>query len=117
MKLLFDQNISYRIVDKVDHLYDDCKQVSQVGLKNTNDLEIWQFARKENYTIVTFDSDFYDISLLKGYPPKIIWLRVGNATTQEIANILISSFTLIETFISDLQETNNACLEIQGRQE
>jgi len=114
MKLLFDQNISYRIVDKVDHLYKDCKQVSQVGLKNTEDLDIWHFAHKENYTIVTFDSDFYDLSLLRGYPPKIIWLRTGNATTQEIADLLISNFNLIKTFVFDLEETNNACLEIQG---
>ncbi len=82
MKLLFDQNISFRIIKKVNHLYTGCKQVNQVGLENAEDLKVWRFARKENYTIVTFDSDFYDLSLLRGHPPKIIWLRIGNATTQ-----------------------------------
>ena len=85
-------------------------------MMNTEDSETWQFARTENFTIVTFDSDFYDISLIRGYPPKIIWLRIGNATTKEIVSILISKHDLIRNFIDDIEDPGAACLEIQSFQ-
>ncbi len=55
---------------------------------NVNDVEIWNFAKIENFVIVTFDSDFYDISLINGCPPKIIWIRKGNLTTNQIIALL-----------------------------
>ena len=84
MKLLFDQNISFRIVNLLNDVFNDYKHVSHVGLMDCEDPEIWLFTRNHNYVIVTFDSDFYDISLLNGLPPKIIWIRTGNLTTKEI---------------------------------
>lgn len=52
------------------------------------DLQIWEYAKNNELTIVTFDSDFYEWMLLKGYPPKIVWLRMGNSNTDIIANVL-----------------------------
>ena len=72
MKLLFDQNISFRIVKQLIDLFPDCKHVSDCGLMDCDDSEIWEYARNYEYSIVTFDSDFYDISLINGHPPKII---------------------------------------------
>lgn len=63
MKLLFDQNISYRIVKKISHLFPECMHVSSCGLNDAEDPDIWEFARKNKFTIVTYDSDFYDLSL------------------------------------------------------
>ena len=74
MKLLFDQNISFRVIRGIKSVFPLAKQVRELGLENSTDLEIWNFAQKEGYTIVTFDSDFYDLSLIKGFPPKILWL-------------------------------------------
>ena len=59
MRLLFDQNISFRVIKGIMDIYPDAKQVMEVNLENPTDLEIWLFAKKEGYTIVTFDSDFY----------------------------------------------------------
>ncbi len=81
MSLLFDQNISFKIVKKIQGEFPDSKQIKELGLENYSDNEIWKFAKDHNYTIVTFDSDFFEISNLKGHPPKIIWLRTGNTTT------------------------------------
>ncbi len=72
MKLLFDQNISYSIVKKIIKLFPESKHVSHVSLQNQEDDKIWNYAHRENFTIVTFDADFYKISILKGIPPKII---------------------------------------------
>lgn len=72
MKLLFHQNISFRIEKKLSSIFESSKHVSNLSLMNVNDYEIWNFAKRENFVIVTFYSDFYDISLTNGCPPKII---------------------------------------------
>ncbi len=69
MKLLFDQNISFRLLKQIANAYPEAIQVKEVGLENSSDFEIWEFARKNNFNIVTFDSDFYDLSVIKGIPP------------------------------------------------
>lgn len=72
MKFLLDQNISFRVVVKLKHVYPDCRQVRELNLENKSDIEIWNFAKQNNYSIVTFDADFYDLVTLYGHPPKII---------------------------------------------
>lgn len=99
MNLLFDQNISFRIVKKVADFFPGAKQVTDLNLHNSSDFNIWEFAKKNNYCIVTFDNDFIDISVLKGFPPKIIWLRIGNTSTNFIAEKIIENKSLIEEFI------------------
>ena len=88
MKLLFDQNISYRISRKLKDLFPDCKHISECGLENSLDSDIWKYAKTNNYAVVTFDSDFFEISLIKGHPPKIIWIRTGNLSTNELTDLL-----------------------------
>ncbi len=113
MKLLFDQNISYRIIKKLPADFSECKQVSHIGLNDRDDLDIWQYARDNNYAIVTFDSDFYDISLINGFPPKIIWLRTGNLTTSDILQLLKTNFETIKRFLNNTEFSDIACLEIE----
>jgi predicted nuclease of predicted toxin-antitoxin system len=113
MRLLLDQNISFRIINKLIDSFPDCKHVSQVGLNDYEDLEIWEFALTQNYIIVTFDSDFFDISLISGCPPKIIWIRTGNLTTIEIAKLLINNRNTIFDFINNPEQIDIACLEIE----
>ena len=112
MSLLFDQNISFRIVQKVQILFPNSKQVKELGLEGMSDDTIWKFAKQNNFTIVTFDSDFFEISNLKGHPPKIIWLRTGNTTTNNIIEILqLKSETIID-FITNPLYSEISCLEI-----
>lgn len=113
MKLLFDQNISFRILSKIKVNFTDAKQVRQLGIKNYSDIEIWKFAKENEFTIVTFDADFYDLSNLKGYPPKIVWLRFGNTKTDFIADIINSKNLIIKDFISSPAYSEIACLEIK----
>lgn len=114
MKLLFDQNISYRIIKKLNDKFPESKHVSQVGLNDSEDIDIWQYAKREDYVIITFDSDYYDISLINGCPPKLIWLRTGNITTEEISKILLSNIEVITDFVLNLENTDKACLEIDS---
>ena len=72
MRLLFDQNISHRLTNRLLDIFPEVKQVRELGIENYSDRVIWEFAKENNYTIVTFDGDFYDFSLVWGHPPKII---------------------------------------------
>lgn len=109
MKLLFDQNISYRILQLLPDSFSDCKQVGSVGLHNCNDSDIWKFAKQNGFTIVTFDSDFFDMSILHGHPPKVVWLRTGNMQTSELAERILLNFSNIDSFIEDSEQS---CLDI-----
>ena len=88
MRFLFDQNISHRILKLLSDQYNRSSTVKEEGLINSLDKEIWDYARINNYVIVTQDSDFNDLNLLHGFPPKIIWIRTGNLSTQELATML-----------------------------
>ncbi|NLM66203.1 MAG: DUF5615 family PIN-like protein [Enterococcus sp.] len=112
MKLLLDQNISFRITNKIQDIFPESKQVKDLGLENSKDSAIWTFAKENDYCIVTFDADFYDLGLIKGSSPKVIWLRLGNTSTQEIEKILRKNFDLIKTFLTDPDYKEIGCLEI-----
>jgi predicted nuclease of predicted toxin-antitoxin system len=112
MKLLFDQNISFRITKLISDKFPEAKHLSELGLADSTDMAIWEFARSNSYTIVTFDSDYYDLSIIKGCPPKIIWLRIGNASTARIAEVIIEDFELIHAFLTDSTYKDLSCLEI-----
>ena len=113
MKLLFDQNISFRIVSKISDFFPEAKQGRKLKLVNYSDKEIWNYAKEYNYTIVTFDADFFDLSNLKGHPPKIIWLRFGNTKTDYLVEILNSKKSIIKDFIFAEEYSEIACLEIK----
>ncbi|WP_231460380.1 MULTISPECIES: DUF5615 family PIN-like protein [unclassified Pedobacter] len=110
MKLLFDQNISYRIVKLLETEFSDCNQIRQLKLENKSDKEIWTFAGQNKFIVAIFNADFYEFSNLYGHPPKIIWLRFGNNTTSGIADVLIKKKQLINDFMT---QEEFSCLEIQ----
>ena len=114
MKLLLDQNISFRITSKIQDLFPGSKQVKELGLENSKDSFLWNYAKENNYCIVTFDGDFYDLGLIKGSSPKVIWLRLGNTSTQNIEIILRKNFDLIKTFLTDPNYREIGCLEINN---
>lgn len=101
MKLLFDENISYRILKLILKYYPESTHVSKLKNARLTDLEIWQYAKDQQYCIVTYDEDFYEWQNLMGMPPKIIWLRFGNAKTEIIAEKLIKNVDQIQEFLND----------------
>jgi predicted nuclease of predicted toxin-antitoxin system len=113
MKLLFDQNISFRIIGKINFEFPDSKHISDVGLAGSDDSEIWHFARKEGFAIVTFDSDFYEMALILGCPPKVIWLRTGNLTTNQVAELLLMNCNAIKDFLFCPDLDDKACFVIE----
>lgn len=99
--LLFDQNISFRIIKEILPLFPGSKQVREVGLEGKQDREVWGWAKTNGFTQVSFDSDFADLSLLFGFPPKVIWLRFGNSSTSKIAAVLTQKNKEIQIFLKN----------------
>ena len=113
MNLLFDQNISFRIIKKIEAFFPDAKQVIGIGLENASDSDIWSFAKNNSFVIVTFDADFADIANIQGCPPKIIWLRTGNLSTDNIVKVIKKHQTIINAFIKNDEYKEICCLEIE----
>jgi len=78
MRLLFDQNISHRILRFLGSGFPQCTTVKDENLTDFSDRKIWDFAKQNNFAIITLDSDLNDLNSLFGHPPKIIWLRTKN---------------------------------------
>ena len=108
-KLLFDNNISHRVIARITDIFPSSNHVMLENLDEVSDDKVWMFARSHNYTIVTKDSDFNDMAIHKGTPPKIIWIKVGNCKVAEIENILRVNEVVIKEF---LDEPIGAILEI-----
>jgi predicted nuclease of predicted toxin-antitoxin system len=88
VKLLLDENLSRRLVPALEGLYPRSTHVSAIGLERAEDEDLWRHAREHGFAIVTKDADFAERSLAEGPPPKIVWIRRGNCTTQEIETLL-----------------------------
>ena len=88
MKLLFDQNLSPTLVARLADIYPHSSHVHSHSLDTASDLEIWDFARSNDYVIVTKDADFSELSALRGFPAKIVWLQFGNCKTGRIEEML-----------------------------
>jgi len=86
MKILLDENISHRIMPLLSDAFQPSAHAKIISPSLKTDKDIWNYAHKHHYTIVTFDGDFYGWQLLNGFPPKIIWLRCGNITTRSLAH-------------------------------
>jgi len=106
MKLLFDHNLSPRLAQRLSDLFPDSSHVALHGLDQASDLEVWSFAGREGFTLVTKDTDFNDLATLRGAPPKVIWLRIGNCTTADVEQLL----RLHELAIAQLGADPNAAI-------
>ncbi len=101
MKLLFDQNLSHRLPARLADLFPDSAQVRAATLHEAPDDQIWEYARDHAFCIVTQDSDFAERSRLYGAPPKVVWLRCGNATPHQVETLSRRNAVLINELIQN----------------
>ncbi len=101
MKLLFDQNLSNRLIRALQQEYPDSRHVRDVGLRDAADAVVWQYAAQHSFAIVTKDADFHQRSFLYGHPPKVIWVRIGNGSTAMIEALLRRRVVEVAAFSSD----------------
>jgi predicted nuclease of predicted toxin-antitoxin system len=105
MKLLLGENLSPRLAVLLPDLYPDSTHVRNCGLEKASDDQVWEYARTNDFAIVSKDSDFEQRSLLQGHPPKVIWVRLGNCSTKDIEDLLRRYSPVIHTFNLDSIES------------
>ena len=105
MKLLFDQNLSWRLSEKLADLYPDSRHVREFEMKESQDVDIWEYAKANGFVIVSKDIDFQQRSLLFGHPPKVVRLRVGNCIVRTIEDLLRKYSVVIHTFDLDTRKS------------
>ena len=98
MTLLFDANLSPALLVHLRAEYPGSAHVRDVGLRRGTDGEIWDYAKANDFAIVSKDTDFRERSFVEGFPPKVLWLDVGNAGTGPIAALLKTERLRVERF-------------------
>jgi predicted nuclease of predicted toxin-antitoxin system len=98
VKLLFDENLSPKLVEALADLFPDSKHVDRIGLGGGSDTAVWEYAKDNGYILVSKDSDFYDKSAFFGHPPKVIWVRRGNCSNRQIRLLLRNKADAILAF-------------------
>jgi predicted nuclease of predicted toxin-antitoxin system len=101
VRLLFDQNLSYRLVDRLADIFPQATHVRLLALDRAPDDQIWEHARANEFCIVTQDADFAERSRLYGAPPKVVWLRCGNSTPEQVEILLRANWVMLLELIQN----------------
>ena len=104
-RLLLDQNLSRRLLDSFAMQFPGSAHVGELGLAQASDSAIFSFARDNGFAILSKDSDFHHLSVRYGAPPKVIWVRLGNASTVQIADAFLRSALRVRRFLTDAEAT------------
>ena len=105
MKLLFDENLSPRLVANLTREFPESLHVRDIGLERAMDESIWGYAKDNGFVIVSKDSDFHQLSFLFGHPPKVIWIQRGNCSTADVLSLLRQRLSDILQFGREEDET------------
>jgi len=105
VKLLLDENLSFRLVGALLEHFPGSSHVRDQGLEGESDEKIWRHAAEHDFVIVSKDSDFHQRSFVRGAPPKVVWLKVGNSTTKQLSDLLIRRVYEIRQFVGDPEAT------------
>ena len=105
MRLLFDENLSFRLVHELADIYPDSAHVRDLGLRGAKDSSIWARAANDAFLLTSKDTDFYQRSIAFGAPPKVIWLRAGNSPTSAITALLRQRYLVVRRFHEDPNAT------------
>ena len=89
MKLLIDQNLSPKLVKQLYDLFPGSKHLTNISLDMSPDMDVWEYARQNDFAIISKDTDFINLNVLKGFPPKVIWIQRGNCSTNQIFHLIM----------------------------
>ncbi len=103
MKLLFDENLSRKLVVRLRQLFPDSAHVAEFDLLECSDREIWEFAKTNDFVIVSTDADFYELATTVGPPPKVVWLRHWTHPTKDAERVLRRDAIRITDVVADAE--------------
>ena len=88
MRLLLDENLPEALVAALADVFPGSLHVRTLGATGASDENVWALARQHGCVLTTRDEDFLRLSVLRGPPPKVLWLGIGNCTTAELISLL-----------------------------
>ena len=104
MKLLIDSNLSWRLVKFLENDFSECLHVNRTGLSQPpSDRQIFDWAKQNEYSIVSCDDDFYHLSLQLGFPPKVVLIKTGNLSTMNVGRVLQNHKVEILEFLAQAE--------------
>jgi predicted nuclease of predicted toxin-antitoxin system len=103
VKLLLDQNLSYKLVDRLSDVFPGSSHVREVGLGSASDEVVWSHARENGFVLVSKDEDFHQMSFVLGPPPQVVWVQLGNCRTAEVEECIRENRVVIEEFEAEKQ--------------
>lgn len=104
MKLLLDQNLSWRLLQETESAFPGSGHVRLLSMETASDSAIWSFAQEQGYAILTKDADFVELAALYGPPPKVIWLNLGNVSNAIVRSKLLAHTEAIHAFLADAED-------------
>ena len=113
MRLLFDENLSPRLPERLTAEFPGSCHVRSVRLRGAEDATIWEYAAQHGFVIISKDNDFRQLSFLKGPPPKVVWLSIGNTGTESVLQLLRDRLSIVAAFEAD-PETGLLPLELSA---
>jgi predicted nuclease of predicted toxin-antitoxin system len=105
VRLLFDEQLSEDLCAMLDDVFPGSLHVRRLGAGGAPDSVVWQLAQEREVLLVTKDEDFHRLSVLNGAPPKVIWVRLGNCSTDDVAGLLRRHRSDIEHFVQHSEAT------------
>ena len=105
MRLLFDEQLAEELCELLRDAFPESRHVRLLGAHGASDDLIWQLAIEHECVLVTKDEDFHRFSVMRGAPPKVIWIRIGNCTTAQIAELLLDNRSEIARFADQDEAT------------
>jgi predicted nuclease of predicted toxin-antitoxin system len=101
VKLLFDHLLSTRLIRLLHDLFPGSNHVYHLNLHEVDDPIIWDYARENEFIVASKDVDFSELSMAKGFPPKLLWLKLGNCRTGDIENSIRDNYDAIREMNDD----------------
>jgi predicted nuclease of predicted toxin-antitoxin system len=105
VKLLFDENLSRRLVKRLADLFPDSTHIATEGLLEVPDIRLWEYAKAAGFAIVTADADFYELATTFGPPPKVIWLRGCDYPTAVAERLIRHQAVRVAEFLQSGDQT------------
>ena len=110
--LLLDENISYPIVKRILHLFPGSQAAKRLQLEAKEDVLVWDAAKTSGFTIITYDDDYELLNQVRGWPPKVILIRSGNLTNDQVVDMLEINFNAICNSLLDEDFDARGVLEL-----
>ena len=105
MRLLFDEQLSEALCDQLRDVFPDSVHVRPLAGASIPDQRVWALAIEQGCLLVTKDEDFHRLSVLRGAPPKVVWIRLGNCSTADVAQLLRRHRDAIQAFDRQAEAT------------